>query len=189
MDEYFETLRFDPAGEWETEQFEAGGKRKAKPCRPLVSITDRLAKGMKGGPALDADIAKVLTEPWTAAKPAYNYIGPLDRMNTLLHATTAKGYYCALYIIQFPAGSPVKGYSGESGDLRQRMMQHRRCGNAFGLPLANYPVFAWFCPHLTEAQRRASEKELHTRLRPLGYLSNVINEVPDSLLEWESGQW
>ncbi|WP_338761529.1 hypothetical protein [Massilia sp. METH4] len=185
MNTYFETLGF-PA--LELEQEDEGGRTRgaatAPACRQLSTIGGRYLSGEPGGPPLDPAIAAALRAPLCGMRASYVYIGRLDRMDRLLYSAPHLGPYCGLYIIQFPAGSPMRGYSGQTGNLRTRLMQHRRCGNAFGLPLANYPVFIWVTPHLTPDQRRACERELHGRLGPRVVLSNVLNELPGAMGAW-----
>ncbi|MBB3220036.1 hypothetical protein [Pseudoduganella umbonata] len=179
MNAYFETLDFPVLeGEQEDEALRGRGASPPPVCRQRKTIGSRFLTGHPGGPPLDPAIAAQLRTPVAGAMASYVYIGTLDQMDRLLYSAPGQGPYCGLYIIQFPPGSPSRAYSGESGNLRQRLMQHRRCGNAFGLDLARYPVFIWVAPHLTPDERRACEKELHVRARPSGVLSNILNELP-----------
>lgn len=92
-----------------------------------------------------------------------------------------------LYLIVFQRDGRWQAYSGQSGNVRGRLLQHRLCARMLGLPVDAHQVFVAAMPSATPAQRRDVERMIHTRmLAPSmrGLLTNVRREMEG---EW-SGQ-
>lgn len=90
-----------------------------------------------------------------------------------------------LYLIVFQSGGRWQAYSGQSGNVRRRLLQHRLCARMLGLPVDGHQVFVAAMPSASPAQRRDVEMQLHTRLLapPLrGILTNVRREMETEVL-------
>jgi peptidoglycan hydrolase-like protein with peptidoglycan-binding domain len=111
--------------------------------------------------------------PSGAPRPKYEDKGRLaDAINNV------KGP--GLYLITFTVNGKRRGYSGQSTDVRRRLMQHRLCAQMLGLPVDDHRVLV--AP--MAADLRSTEKAIHTTVKQThpGYLTNQRRELEAMLL-------
>jgi len=110
-------------------------------------------------------------------KPAYTLLGSLMRAPALIAPKTA-----GFYLIVFPAGrkSPGKyrAYSGETDDLRRRLLEHILEATRLGLVLPRHKVYV-AKSSLDDKARRAIEYAIHDRMLSdhFGVLTNPRREL------------
>jgi hypothetical protein len=84
---------------------------------------------------------------------------------------------CAgLYLLVFRSQGKELAYSGESENLRRRLLQHRLFGNMLGRDISNFDVFIYPMPGSSKEKRRAMEKAFHTEALKLNVLTNKNRE-------------
>ena len=108
-----------------------------------------------------------------ATRPSYTALGSVSA--ALLDA---RSNVPGLYLIEFTVEGRPRAYSGQSGNVRARLLQHQRCANMLGLSLAGHRVSVAPLKMLTPEQRRALEKDIHSDMfaRSGGVLTNQRRE-------------
>ncbi|MFM9438491.1 hypothetical protein ACFDR9_005598, partial [Janthinobacterium sp. CG_23.3] len=92
-----------------------------------------------------------------------------------------------LYLIEFSVDNQPRAYSGQTRDLRQRLQQHLLCARMMGLSLAKHKVYVAQMPTLSDPQRRALERRIHTDMfaNNANVLTNQRREMEQEILGYE----
>ncbi|WP_300757205.1 hypothetical protein [Janthinobacterium sp.] len=124
-----------------------------------------------------ATLAATLARLPEAAALSYRALGPLDAAVRDPHGTGP-----GLYLIEFDAGGRQRAYSGQTDDLRRRLLQHRLCGQILGIDMRGYRVYV--APLSSPAQRRSIERRIHDDMFATrrGVLTNQRRELELSVL-------
>jgi hypothetical protein len=89
---------------------------------------------------------------------------------------------CAgLYLLVFGPEGRERAYSGESGNLRRRLEEHKRFGAMLGRDISNFNVFIHPMKGSTREQRRALEKAFNTSGLALKVLTNKQAEFEGAM--------
>ncbi|HEX8604770.1 MAG TPA: hypothetical protein VF774_19155 [Pseudoduganella sp.] len=135
--------------------------------------------GEEGGTSeeIPPEFSAVVGKLGLPGKPDYTLLGSLMRAPALLKPRTA-----GFYLIVFPAGpkSPGKfrAYSGETDDLRRRLLEHVLEATRLGLVLPRHKVYI-AKSSLDDKARRAIEYAIHDRMLKdhFGVLTNPRREL------------
>ncbi|MFZ4874412.1 hypothetical protein ACL9RI_04950 [Janthinobacterium sp. Mn2066] len=124
-----------------------------------------------------ATLAATLARLPEAAALSYRSLGPLDAAVRDPHSTGP-----GLYLIEFDAGGRQRAYSGQTDDLRRRLLQHRLCGQILGIDMRGHQVYV--APLSSAAQRRSIERRIHDDMFATrrGVLTNQRRELELSVL-------
>jgi hypothetical protein len=131
-------------------------------------------------PTLSATLARLPT----SQRPAYQALGAIAAA-----IADPRSSGPGLYLIEFTSAGRRRAYSGQSGNVRTRLLQHQLCARMLGLSLAGHQVYVASLPALNQAQRRALEHRIHSDMlaRQQGVLTNQRRELEVGLLgaEWQ----
>lgn len=119
-------------------------------------------------PTLAATLGRVPA----AAALRYQALGPIAA--AVRHpAGTGPG----LYLIEFDANGRRRAYSGQTDNLRRRLLQHRLCGQILAIDMRNHQVYV--APLSSSAQRRDIERAIHDDMfaTQRGVLTNQRREL------------
>ena len=119
-------------------------------------------------PTLAATLARV---PGAAAL-RYQSLGPVAA--AVRHpAGTGPG----LYLIEFDANGQRRAYSGQTDNLRRRLLQHRLCGQMLAVDMSGHQVYV--APLASSVQRRDIERAIHNDMFATrrGVLTNQRREL------------
>jgi hypothetical protein len=79
-----------------------------------------------------------------------------------------------LYLLVFNDGK--RAYSGHSGNVRRRLLQHQLCAKMLGFDISRYEVYMHAMPNSARQQRRPIEFAFHDKALPLRILTNQHRE-------------
>jgi hypothetical protein len=151
-----------------------------QPFQDGVDVGDGPPSEGEAPPTLNATLARLPT----AQRPAYQALGTIAAAIADQRSTGP-----GLYLIEFTSDGRRRAYSGQSGNVRKRLLQHQLCARMLGLSLAGHQVYVAALPALSQAQRRALEQRIHGDMltRQQGVLTNQRRELEVGLLgaEWE----
>jgi hypothetical protein len=151
-----------------------------QPFQDGVDVGDGLPSEGEAPPTLNATLARLPA----AQRPPYQALGTIAAAIADPRSTGP-----GLYLIEFTSAGRRRAYSGQSGNVRTRLLQHQLCARMLGLSLAGHQVYVAALPALNPAQRRALEHRIHTDMltRQQGVLTNQRRELEVGLLgaEWE----
>jgi hypothetical protein len=120
----------------------------------------------------------------SAQRPVYQVLGAISAA-----IADPRSAGPGLYLIEFSKDGRRRAYSGQSGNVRKRLLQHQLCARMLGLSLAAHQVHVAPLPALNPAQRRALEQRIHGAMlvRQQGVLTNQRRELEVGLLGtgWE----
>jgi hypothetical protein len=120
----------------------------------------------------------------TSQRPAYQALGAI-----VAAIADPRSAGPGLYLIEFTSAGRRRAYSGQSGNVRTRLLRHQLCARMLGLSLAGHQVYVAALPALNPAQRRALEHRIHSDMlaRQQGVLTNQRRELEVGLLgaEWQ----
>ena len=87
-----------------------------------------------------------------------------------------------MYVIEFDTRTGRRAYSGQTHDLRKRLIQHRLCGTMMGIDMAGHEVYV--AQLAAGDPRRLIEKTIHDDMfaRHKGVLTNQRRELEMEVL-------
>ena len=132
------------------------------------------AQGMEGEmpPVFEQAIKQVSKGLPAAQRPAYVSLKTLDDA-----LKDKRSRAPGLYLLVFGGG--MRAYSGQSGNVHARLLQHRLCARMLGFDAGRHEVYMAPTPGMTPTQRREVERLIHTAMlkQHRGLLTNQRHEL------------
>lgn len=133
--------------------------------------------------ALPSRLKAAVEQLPAARRPQYQYMGTVDEALASLPAKPRQpGDYAGLYLLVFGPEGKQRAYSGQSENVRRRILQHKLFGHMLGRDIGRFDVFVHPMPRSDAQTRRALEEAFHAKALALGMLTNQKQEFESRVI-------